>query len=102
MAIVYGAINENGGIEVNSGQITSAERTDKGRYKVSFANGSFKTTPVVVATVMTSTQKCGETGTNRTISVTDATPTEACFGIRQASAGDESSDRPFSFLAVSN
>jgi hypothetical protein len=98
MPMVYGTINENGGIEVNSGQITSAERSDKGRYSVSFQSGTFKTTPVVVATVMTTDSKCGES-TNRTISVADATPSDACFGIRQANAGNESSDRPFSFVA---
>jgi len=102
MAIVFGTINENGGITINSGQITSAERSAKGSYKVNLASGTFTSTPIVLATVMTDSPDCGSSGTNRTISVTNAGKTELCFGIRVASAGDEASDRPFSFVAYAN
>lgn len=102
MPIVYGSINENGGIVQNSGEIISAERTDKGRFSVTFKAGAFKSTPVAVATVMPTDQECGEEGTNRTISVTDSAPTQLCFGIRKASADDSSSDRPFNFVAIGN
>jgi|GEM_PF-2890394 len=97
---VYGQINENGGIEINSGPITSAERIKEGRFKVEFASGTFSGTPVVVATVMPSSADCGDKGTNRTISVTDASTAQACFGIRVSSAGNEESDLPFNFIAM--
>ena len=97
---VYGTINENGGIEVNSGQIINAERSGKGRFSVDIKPGTFSGTPAVVATVIPSDGKCGGSGTNRTISVTSATKNQICFGIRVSSAGNEDSDRPFSFIAM--
>ena len=100
MKTVFGLINENGGIVINGGGITSAERLGTGKYKVQFASDIFSSNPVVQATVYTSDNDCGSGGTNRTISVTGYSTTEICVAIRTASADNTNSDRPFSFLAM--
>ena len=97
---IFGTINENGGVVVNSGQITSAERTGTGKYKVTFKDQTFPHTPAVLATVQVTDMAPGGGGTNRTISVTNITSNTLEFGIRVASAGNENSNRPFSFLAL--
>ncbi len=100
METVYGSITSGGGISINSGQITSAERLGTGKFKVDLKAGTFSSTPVVVATVMPENSECGDGGTNRTISLTHVSSTQICFAIRVASAGDENSDRPFNFIAM--
>ena len=97
---IFGTINENGGVDVNSGQIVSAERTGTGKYKVIFKELTFSRTPAVLATVHGSELKPNQGGTNRTISVTNITNDTLEFGIRIASQGNERSNRPFSFLAL--
>ena len=97
---IFGTINENGGVDVNSGEIISAERTGTGKYKVTFKDQTFPHTPAVLATVHTDEMKADQSGTNRTISVTNITNNTLEFGIRVASEGNERSNRPFSFLAL--
>lgn len=100
MKTLYGTISADGEVKQNSGEIDGAEHKGTGNYRVLIDPGFFDSTPVVVATVRTSDNDCGQDGTNRTISVTSASPRELCFGIRVSSAGDEDSDRPFNFIAV--
>ncbi len=101
--IIYGQINEQGGIvgpgSTTSKEVRSAQHNGTGQYSVDLEPGTFGNSPVVVATVMTGDQECSN-GTNRTISVTNVTPTKICFGIRKSSSSDDSSNRPFSFQAI--
>ncbi len=97
---VYGWFDQDGNLKSNSGQIEEVKHLGKGRYAVSFKKDTFKSVPVVVATVMVDNQNCGAAGTNRTVSITDVTRDQVCFGVRKASAGNEDSDRPISFIAT--
>lgn len=101
--IIYGQIDAQGGIvrpgSTTSKEVLSAHHNGEGQYSVDIKSGIFDGTPVVVATVMTGDQEGGN-GTNRTISVTEVSPTKICFGIRQASAKEDSSNRPFAFQAI--
>lgn len=100
---IYGRINKDGSLaDGSSPELFGAQHNgeeDSGQYSVSIKDGVFDGAPVVVATVMTGDQSCTN-GTNRTISVTGVTETQLCFGIRKASAGNESSDRDFAFQAI--
>lgn len=92
-------IEADGTIRQQTGAIDSSNvRTGKGKYKVPFTPGFFKSTPYVSLTVMTTGGECGSS-TNRTISISSVSANEVCVGIRRASGGDDRDDRPFTLSA---
>ena len=101
MLIIRGHINQKGTIdrELSDPAVVASGKSGTGKYRVNFKPGTFKKPPVVVATVMASTNKADQTGTNRTISVTYYSDDEFQVGIRKASGNNESDDRPFMFIA---
>ena len=96
---VNAIINADGTIRQQTGGIDSSKvRTGKGKYKLPFKPGFFKSTPYVSLTVMTNNNDC-DGGTNRTISISSVSANEVCVGIRKASEGNERDDRPFTLSA---
>ena len=103
MNTAYGYIDQNGNLveTTSNAGITGAGRSGTGRFWVTFAPGFFNKNPVVLATVATSTNVGGQSGTNRTISVSFNSVTRVEIGIRVASeSNDKSDDRPFYIYAI--
>ena len=100
MTRVFGTIAPDGGVLRNSGEIVGTDNPETGIYQIKLAPGTFDQEPVVVATALTEKQKCGRSGTDRFVSVTNATADEICFGVVKAGGLAGPDNRGFSFIAM--